>query len=86
MRWRWKIDSGFLSGDPDWSREGMARKIDEAADRLPGCGCPGRPRDRAGEDPHLGKGLFEEAFFVSEGKYPRDLWKSPYLWGIIKNA
>lgn len=48
--------------------------------------CIRRVVGRAGEDPHLGKGLFEEAFFVSEGKYPCDLWKSPYLWGIIKNA
>ena len=34
MRWRWKIDSGFLSGGPEWSREGTARKIGEAADRV----------------------------------------------------
>ena len=30
---KWKIDSGFRSGTPDWSREGIARKIDEAAER-----------------------------------------------------
>ena len=48
--------------------------------------CIRRVVGRAGRDSNLRKGLFREAFFVSEGKYPRDLWKSPYLWGIIKNA